>query len=118
MAIIEQEQIDMIETIQVPDAPKPPETQSPGARLWRNRAFNVFWASQPLSALGDGFALLARPLLVFQATGSVVQMGLVTGAFGVGQIVSGLVSGVIVDRVDRRKLPASAQVMWQSSSSA
>ena len=31
-------------------------------------------------------------------------MGLVTGTFGIGQVVSGLVSGVIVDRVDRRRL--------------
>lgn len=80
------------------------EKRSPGASLWRNRSFNIFWAGQALSVLGDGFALLALPLLVFQATGSVVQMGLVTGTFGVGQIVSGLVSGVVVDRVDRRRL--------------
>lgn len=104
MAATEEQQIDQVEVVRAPNASKPLETQSPGARLWRNREFNIFWAGQSLSALGDGFAMLALPLLVFQATGSVVQMGLVTGAFGVGQIISGLVSGVIVDRVDRRRL--------------
>ena len=90
----------------------PPRAErSPGARLWRNRGFNIFWAGQSLSALGDSFALLALPLLVFEATGSVVQMGLVTGTFGVGEIVSGLVSGVIVDRVDRRRLMILCDVL-------
>jgi MFS family permease len=84
---------------------------SPGARLWRNRAFNIFWAGQSLSVLGDGFAMLALPLLVLQATGSVVQMGLVTGTFGVGQAVSGVISGVIVDRVDRRRLMIVCDVL-------
>src|SRR5438067_1903608 len=51
---------------------------SSAARLWRNRNFNMFWFGQSLSALGDAFALIAMPLLVLQATGSVVQMGLVT----------------------------------------
>jgi len=43
----------------------------PGARLWRNRHFNVFWAGQTLSVFGDAFATIAIPLLVLQATGSV-----------------------------------------------
>jgi MFS family permease len=80
------------------------DQRSPGTRLWRNHNFTIVWAGQSLSVLGDSFALLALPLLVFQATGSVVQMGLVTGTFSIGQIVSGLVSGVLVDRVDRRRL--------------
>lgn len=72
--------------------------------LWRNRGFNILWAGQTLSALGDSFALVALPLLVLQATGSVAQMGLVTGVNGVGQIIAGVFAGVIVDRVDRRRL--------------
>src|SRR5215210_1745978 len=78
--------------------------QSPGARLWRNRNFNIFWLGQALSSLGDSFGFLALPLLVLQATGSLVQMGLVTGTFGVGQIVAGIFSGAVVDHVNRRRL--------------
>lgn len=77
---------------------------SPSTRLWRNRNFNILWAGQTLSSLGDSFALVALPLLVLQATGSVAQMGLVTGVTGIGQIVAGIFAGVIVDRVDRRRL--------------
>ena len=74
------------------------------ARLWRNRDFNVFWLGQTLSSFGDAFAMLAMPLLVLQATGSVAQMGLVTGTFGVVQLLSGIFAGALVDRLDRRKL--------------
>ena len=77
---------------------------SPSVPLRRNRDFSIFWLGQALSALGDAFALIALPLLVLQATGSVAQMGLLTGAFGVGQLIAGLFSGALVDRVDRRRL--------------
>lgn len=113
MASTEEQQtasVDVVDASDVSDAP-PASERSPGARLWRNRNFNIFWAGQALSVLGDSFAMLALPLLVFQATGSVAQMGLVTGTFGVGQVVSGLVSGVIVDRVDRRRLMILCDVL-------
>ena len=70
----------------------------------RNPQFNIFWAGQTLSGLGDAFGFIALPLLVLSATGSLVHMGLVTGTFGVGNLIAGLVSGAIVDRVDRRRL--------------
>lgn len=72
--------------------------------LWRNRNFNIFWAGQTFSSLGDSFAFIALPLLVLQATGSVAQMGLVTGTFGISNLITNLISGVVVDRVDRRRL--------------
>ncbi|MFF4099146.1 MFS transporter [Streptomyces sp. NPDC001903] len=72
--------------------------------LWRNRDFNVFWLGQALSVLGGSISLLALPLLVLEATGSVVQMGLITVISGVGTIVTGLLAGYVVDRTDRRRL--------------
>jgi MFS family permease len=77
---------------------------SPGARLRRNRNFNLFWAGQTFDALGDSAALIIIPVIVLEITGSVAQMGLVTGVIGLGNLVSSLVSGVIVDRMDRRKV--------------
>ncbi len=76
----------------------------PGARLWRNPTFNIFWFGQALSVLGDAFAMIALPLLVFELTNSLFQMGLITSVSGVGMLITGLIAGVIVDRVDRRQL--------------
>lgn len=78
--------------------------RSPGARLWRDWNFNTFWAGQTFDALGDSLVMIAIPLLVLEATGSVAQMGLVTATIGIGNLISGITSGSIVDRVNRRKL--------------
>ncbi|MBM7170509.1 MFS transporter [Streptomyces sp. G44] len=76
----------------------------PKDSLWVNPNYRAFLALQTLSALGDSFSFVAIPLLVLHSTGSVVQMGLVTGLTGVASIVTGLFAGVIADRVDRRAL--------------
>jgi Na+/melibiose symporter-like transporter len=78
--------------------------------LWRNRNFTTFWVSQTLSVAGDAFSLVAVPLLVLEATGSVARMGLLTGVSGVAAIVSGFFAGAIVDRFDRRRLLIVADV--------
>lgn len=89
----------------------PASSVAPGARLWRNRHFNIFWSGQTLSVLGDAFATIAIPLLVLQATGSVAEMGLVTAVFGVGQVVTGIFAGWLADRLDRRRLMIFCDVL-------
>jgi predicted MFS family arabinose efflux permease len=49
--------------------------------------------------LGSSISQVAVPLLVLQATGSVVQMGLITAVTGVGMVVTGLFAGHLVDRL-------------------
>ncbi|MEV4298597.1 MFS transporter [Microbispora rosea] len=75
-----------------------------GSSLWRDRNFTVFWASQTLSVAGDSFALIAVPLLVLHVTGSVAQMGLLTGLASAASVAAGVFAGVLVDRLDRRRL--------------
>ncbi|WP_367048447.1 MFS transporter [Streptomyces sp. Je 1-332] len=82
------------------------EQKFPG--LWANPNYRIFLVIQTLSALGDSFSYVAIPLLVLQSTGSVVQMGLVTGLTGVASIITGLFAGVIVDRLDRRRVLMAA----------
>ncbi|MEU6868812.1 MFS transporter [Streptomyces sp. NPDC046876] len=80
--------------------PPGPERSS----LWRNRDFTVFWLGQALSVLGGSISYVALPLLVADATGSLVQMGLITVVIGVTGIGTGLFAGHVVDRADRRRL--------------
>jgi MFS family permease len=54
--------------------------------------------------LGSSISLVAVPLLVLAATGSLVQMGLITAITGVGTVGSGLFAGHLVDRLDRRRI--------------
>lgn len=53
---------------------------------------------------GDSLTFVAIPLLVLHATGSVAQMGLLTALTSVGSITAGLFAGIVVDRVNRRRL--------------
>lgn len=78
--------------------------------LRRNRDFNLFWFVQTLSVAGDSFSFVAIPLLVLHTTGSVAQMGLLTGVAGVGSIITGTFAGTLVDRVDRRTLLITCDV--------
>ncbi|GGO40489.1 MFS transporter [Streptomyces lasiicapitis] len=84
---------------------RPAAGHGPGrSSLWSDPNYRLFVSLQGLSALGDSFSHVAIPLLVLHQTGSVMQMGFVTGLTGVASIVTGLFAGVIADRVNRRRL--------------
>ncbi|MGQ4727681.1 MULTISPECIES: MFS transporter [Streptomyces] len=79
-------------------------------QLRKNRAFNIFWLGQGLSLLGGSMTLLALPILILDATGSIAQMGALTAvsaAFGIG---AGTFAGHIVDRMDRRNTMIFSEV--------
>ncbi|WP_275002086.1 MFS transporter [Promicromonospora iranensis] len=80
------------------------------APLTRDRNFVVFWGTQTLSVLGDSFSVIAFPLLMLEATGSLVQMGLLTSVMAAGSLSMGLVGGAVVDRFDRRRLLIACDV--------
>ncbi|MBF8187014.1 MFS transporter [Nonomuraea sp. K274] len=84
----------------------------PAARsLWRDCDFLIFWGAQTLSVAGDSFALIAVPLLVLNVTGSVAQMGLLTGVSGAASVAAGVFAGVLADRFDRRRLLIACDVI-------
>lgn len=83
--------------------------RSPG--LWRNRDFNLLWSGQCLSDLGGAMVELALPLLVLQQTGSPAQAGLVGTAALVATLVCRLPAGVLADRLDRRRLMITCDVL-------
>ncbi|RVX45053.1 putative MFS family arabinose efflux permease [Nonomuraea polychroma] len=87
------------------------DTRPATGSLWRDRDFLVFWCAQTLSVAGDSFALIAVPLLVLNVTGSVAQMGLLTGVSGAASVAAGVFAGVLADRFDRRRLLVACDVI-------
>jgi hypothetical protein len=81
------------------------------APLRRNRSFVVFCGAQTVSAFGDSVSLVALPLLVLEATGSVARMGLVTASGVAGFVVAGAFGGLVADRFDRRRLMIVTSVL-------
>lgn len=63
-------------------------------------AHRVFLGGQAVSLLGDGFAILAVPLLVLHLTQDPLAAGLAAAPRGVGYLLVGLPAGPIVDRLN------------------
>ncbi len=62
----------------------------------------AYLGSYLLSLLGNSIAAVALPLIVLQATGSVLGAGTVAAATAVPALLAGLFMGVVIDRVNRR----------------
>jgi MFS family permease len=82
----------------------------PGAQPL-SRDFWLFWAGQTISNLGSSMTMFALPLLVYQLTGSALNLGL---SFGLGllpHLLFGLLIGAWADRVDRKRLMIVVDVL-------
>src|SRR5262245_8607423 len=69
-----------------------------GARFWK------LWAASTISALGSGLATIATPLFVASRTSSPLVISAAFGVAWLPWLLFALPGGVLVDRVDRRRL--------------
>lgn len=72
--------------------------------LRHNRDFLALWTGQSASALGTAISSLAYPLLLLALTGSPALAGLVASVLTATTFVLRLPAGVVVDRLDRKRL--------------
>jgi MFS family permease len=82
-------------------------------RALRHRNFRLFFAGQSISLIGSWMTRLATTWLVYRLTHSAMLLGVVNFA---GQIVTFLVAplaGVLIERVDRRRL-----LVWTQAAAA
>ncbi|HEX7996138.1 MAG TPA: MFS transporter, partial [Streptosporangiaceae bacterium] len=83
------------------DAPEPTSSRS----LWRHRDFMLLWTGQAVSEIGSAVTIVALPLVaVVLLNATVFQVGLLSAATTVCFLVIALPAGLIVDRVDKRRL--------------
>jgi len=85
-------------------ADPPPPTAKLSGDFWR------FWVGQTISNLGSSFTSFAVPLLVFQLTGSALNLALASAATSLPGLLFGLLIGAWVDRVDRKRLMMRADL--------
>ncbi len=76
--------------------------QSPYLRLVRNRNFSLLWIGQLVSLFGERIHTVALAFLVFEATGSTLEVGLTFAATAIPNVVLGPLAGALVDRWNRR----------------
>jgi len=77
----------------------------------RNRDFTLYWAGVVLSQTGTRGTVAANLYQVYALTGSVLQTGLVGGGQAVALLVLSPLGGAYADRLDRRRLLQSAQLV-------
>lgn len=86
------------------------QTISPFA-VFRNRNFTLMWSAQLVSTIGDALMALAASILVYRATNSALSVGLMLIATASPGIFVGLIAGVFVDRVDRKRIMLICEIL-------
>jgi MFS family permease len=82
-------------------------------RLWvplRSSDYRRLWIAQTVSVIGDKVDQIALGILVYEKTGSELQMGVMLAISMLPAALFGMVAGAYVDRWDRRKTMIAADV--------
>ncbi len=69
-----------------------------------NRNFRQLWMGQGVSQIGDGLTNLAILIMINRLTGSTAALAVMMIVVAVPQLIFGLLSGVFVDRWDRKRI--------------
>jgi MFS family permease len=72
--------------------------------IFRKRDFSLLWLAQLVSTIGSSLTDLAAGILVFELTGSALNVGLVLMVTAIPTLFVGLFAGVFVDRFNRKRI--------------
>ncbi len=84
---------------------------SHGWRALRHRNFRLFFAGQSVSLIGTWMTRVATSWLIYRLTGSALLLGLVSFAGQIPTFLLAPFAGVLVDRLDRRKILVWTQTL-------
>lgn len=79
-------------------------------RLWRNRAFAVFWSARTISFAGTGITMVVLPVLVYSMTRSPAWVATVGLVEFLPYLAFGLLAGAVADRVNRKRIMVACDV--------
>jgi MFS family permease len=80
-------------------------------RALRHRNFRLFFGGQSISLIGTWMTRIATSWLVYRLTGSALLLGTVSFAGQIPTFLLAPLAGVIVDRIDRRKVLVWTQTL-------
>ena len=96
-----------------PDQGAAPHTASLGRRTFaalRYRDFALLWIGLTITSSGQWLQQITLSWLIFDMTGSAFQLGTLNGLRMLPFLFTSLISGVLADRLDRRRLMLVTQV--------
>lgn len=77
----------------------------------RSKDYRRLWFGQLVSVMGDKLDQIALGILVYEKTGSSLQMGIMLAISMVPAALFGLIAGAYVDRFDKRRTMLAADVL-------
>src|ERR1700754_2623094 len=94
------------------DQVSPPQSRfSHAYRALRHRNFRLFFAGQSISLIGTWMTRIATSWLVYRLTRSSLLLGTVSFAGQIPTFLLAPLAGVLVDRMDRRKVLVWTQAL-------
>src|ERR1700761_53761 len=93
------------------ESARAPRDFSHAWRALRHRNFRLFFTGQSISLIGTWMTRVATSWLVYRLTGSALLLGTVSFAGQIPTFLLAPFAGVLVDRVNRRKLLIWTQVL-------
>jgi MFS family permease len=81
-----------------------PEAVAEPSALRHNKPYMLLMSGRTIQLIGAGIGAFAVPLIAYGITGSVAKAGAIAAVGEIGGVLVALPAGVVVDRVDRRKL--------------
>lgn len=90
---------------------QPHERPAGFPRLMRNRNYALLWSGQLVSELGNRFHWVAVSLWIYALTGSAAAVSFAVSSMFAGSLLVSLWAGVIVDRIDRRRILIAADLV-------
>jgi MFS family permease len=79
--------------------------------IFKKRDFSLLWLAQLVSTIGSSLTDLAAGILVFQLTGSALNVGLVLMVTAIPTLFVGLFAGVFVDRFNRKRILLASDLL-------
>jgi MFS family permease len=111
MAINPEEKIE-------PEKPEPSRDYSHAWRALRHRNFRLFFGGQSISLIGSWMTRIATAWLVYRLTKSSLLLGMVSFAGQIPTFLLAPFAGVLVDRMDRRRVLVWTQALAMMQSLA
>jgi len=82
-----------------------------GLRAFRHRSFRIFFLGQGVSQFGTWLQLIATSWLIYRLTGSAFWLGLATFALQLPFLLLAPFAGVLVDRLNKRKVLVTTNIV-------
>ncbi len=86
------------------------QTQPSAFAILRNRDFSLLWSGDLVSTIGSSLNSIAAGILIYRLTNSALSVGLMLMATALPSLFVGLIAGVFVDRLDRKKIMIAADL--------